>query len=136
MKLALLLALSCLLVLGCSSDSEEEDGSGGGSSTGGTSGTGGTGGGDSGDGCGDFCTAAACCNCSASECTTPYDSCRCEPDCIDLIDCVRACSPGDTSCQNGCYSSHPLGYQPYVALESCASTYCVSECFGGSGDAG
>lgn len=123
----------------CSSDSDD-GGGGGGSGTGGGSSTGGTSGGDagtdSGDQCGDFCTAPTCCDCSASQCTTEYDSCRCEPDCIELIECLRDCAMTDQACQNACFDGHPTGKPIYTALEACASFFCTSECQPGSGDAG
>jgi hypothetical protein len=127
------------VVAACSSDSGDDEGSGGGgsggSSTGGNAGTSDAGN-DSGDQCGQFCSNPTCCDCSASQCTTEYDTCRCEPDCVELIECIRDCTPTDQACQNACFDSHPTGKQIYTALEACASFFCTSECQPGSGDAG
>jgi hypothetical protein len=139
--LALSVAITvCLggVVAACSSDSDDDGSGGGGSGGSSTGGSGGTGdaGNDSGDQCGQFCTNPTCCDCSASQCTTEYDTCRCEPDCVELIECIRDCAPSDQVCQNGCYAAHPTGQQIYTALEACASFYCTSACQPGSGDAG
>jgi hypothetical protein len=136
MKLGLVLGV-CLCVLGCSSDSEEDGGSTGGATGTGGTGTGGTGagGGDAGDGCGNFCTASECCSCSETQCTTPYEACRCEPECVELIDCIRSCPQSDLTCQEGCFLSRPIGAQVYKTLENCAAKFCTV-CLSGPGDAG
>lgn len=79
---------------------------------------------------------AECCDCSETQCLTPYDACRCEPDCVALIECLRNCDPTDQACQNACFDAHATGKQVYTALEACASKFCTSECFGAPGDAG
>jgi hypothetical protein len=138
---AFALSVAMTVCLGCSSESDDEGGSGSGGGGSGGASTGGTGGlidagKDSGDQCGQFCTNPSCCDCSETQCTSDYEACRCEQDCIDLILCVRDCSPSDQPCQNACFDGHPTGTQVYTALEACASFYCTSECQSGSGDAG
>lgn len=62
-------------------------------------------------------------------CSSQYDACTNNQDCIDFFNCLDACgaNPSD-ACVNSCVNAHPTGTDLYVAIIDCGCTACSSLC--------
>lgn len=67
-------------------------------------------------------------------CSSQYQACGQQQDCVDFANCYGACS--DQSCVDSCVSQHPSGAQTYSNMIDCicqdCSVECSAECGGGS----
>jgi hypothetical protein len=102
------------------------------SGSGGSSGTGGAAGGsgtaqDGGSTCGDVqASGAACQACMDRACCQQNGDCT--GSCLDLVDCLTACTPGDANCVASCSNEFAEGAPAYNALAQCLQGSCATSC--------
>ena len=69
-----------------------------------------------------------CQTCLASSCTSEYDACVADAECLALYQCLKGCQPSDLVCQQGCYDQHGDGVPRLQALLDCSQVSCVGTC--------
>jgi hypothetical protein len=82
--------------------------------------------------CGPSCPTAValgtCEVCALENCPAQTSTCLANTECAALLDCVLACSPGDTICAGGCLLQHPDGQDDATALQGCTDAACAAAC--------
>jgi hypothetical protein len=80
-------------------------------------------------GCGLTSSIAACDECINTSCYSECVACSDTPDCLDLLDCISACS--DATCDDACIATYPNGLDPLTNLlgtDGCMDVMCATEC--------
>ncbi|WP_394837925.1 hypothetical protein LVJ94_13520 [Pendulispora rubella] len=82
---------------------------------------------------GPTCTATsgdpACDPCLAEYCCEPAETCRANPECNAIVECVQSkCQKGDNGCIYGCYTAHPRGQADVTKLAQCLQRNCSATC--------
>ena len=69
-----------------------------------------------------------CENCLYSNCDAETNACIADAECLSLVQCYKACPPGDGPCYQACQDQHPDGLMKAQALGACRNTTCSGEC--------
>ena len=77
-------------------------------------------------------TCATCRTCAISaECSSVYDTCVNDSDCLDYNACIEPCTSGDDACFDACASLYPFGEQEFFEYAFCLiCTACYTDCEG------
>lgn len=78
--------------------------------------------------CGFGKAATPCEECLYDHCSAEMNACIADAECLSLVQCYKACPPGDGPCYQACQDQHPDGLMKAQALGACRNTTCSGEC--------
>ena len=62
-------------------------------------------------------------------CSSSYDTCEGDPNCMSYSACLQGCASGDTTCTSNCASTYATGYSEYLNYADCLCfTACTTQC--------
>lgn len=76
----------------------------------------------------DVSSTPACNTCVTKSCCNEWNTCFDSADCNAFGNCLSGCTQGDTTCENGCVSSHSSGANIFDTASQCAQTSCATPC--------
>ena len=70
----------------------------------------------------------ACQKCLYTQCAPEMNACIADAECLALVQCIQACSPGDSTCSQACITAHPDGFSKAQGTGSCRKLNCADDC--------